>query len=106
STGKPNGVQVGRGALAHFVSSAGQFYRFAQGERMLQFAPLHFDASVEEIFLALCHGGALLLRDEAMLESMPAFVDAVSGLSADVLDLPTAFWHELAYALTPQLAKQ
>ncbi|MEN3031438.1 amino acid adenylation domain-containing protein [Chromobacterium amazonense] len=106
STGKPNGVLVGRGALAHFVSSAGQFYRFAQGERMLQFAPLHFDASVEEIFLALCHGGALLLRDEAMLESMPAFVAAVSGLGADVLDLPTAFWHELAYALTPQLAKQ
>ncbi|WP_199181120.1 non-ribosomal peptide synthetase, partial [Chromobacterium alticapitis] len=104
STGQPNGVLLGRGALAHFVSSAGQFYRFAAGERVLQFAPLHFDASVEEIFLALCHGGALVLRDEAMLESMPAFVAAVEQMEIDVLDLPTAFWHELAYALTPELA--
>ncbi|QEL54545.1 non-ribosomal peptide synthetase [Chromobacterium paludis] len=106
STGQPNGVEVGRGALAHFVASAGQFYRFAQGERMLQFAPLHFDASVEEIFLALCHGGTLVLRDDAMLESMGGFCRAVARLKIDVLDLPTAFWHELAFALTPQLAEQ
>ncbi|WP_152526852.1 AMP-binding protein, partial [Pseudogulbenkiania ferrooxidans] len=80
-------------------SSAGQFYRVRAGERILQFAPLHFDASIEEIFLALCHGGTLALRDDAMLESMPAFADAVARLKIDVLDLPTAFWHELAYAL-------
>ncbi|WP_434657998.1 amino acid adenylation domain-containing protein [Chromobacterium violaceum] len=104
STGKPNGVLVGHRALAHFVSSAGQFYRVRTGERILQFAPLHFDASIEEIFLALCHGGTLALRDDAMLESMPAFADAVARLRIDVLDLPTAFWHELAYALTPELA--
>ncbi|MCD4486052.1 amino acid adenylation domain-containing protein [Chromobacterium vaccinii] len=104
STGKPNGVLVGHRALAHFVSSAGQFYRVQAGERVLQFAPLHFDASIEEIFLALCHGGTLALRDDAMLESMPAFADAVARLKIDVLDLPTAFWHELAYALTPELA--
>ncbi|VEB41644.1 Linear gramicidin synthase subunit D [Chromobacterium violaceum] len=70
---------VGHRALAHFVSSAGQFYRVRTGERILQFAPLHFDASIEEIFLALCHGGTLALRDDAMLESMPAFADAVRG---------------------------
>ncbi|MEO9455651.1 amino acid adenylation domain-containing protein [Chromobacterium phragmitis] len=104
STGKPNGVLVGHRALAHFIASAGQFYRIQAGERILQFAPLHFDASIEEIFLALCHGGTLALRDDAMLESMPAFADAVARLKIDVLDLPTAFWHELAYALTPELA--
>lgn len=106
STGKPNGVLVSHGALAQFVSSAGQLYRIGADERILQFAPLHFDASIEEIFLALCHGGTLVLRTDAMLESMPAFAAAVARQRISVLDLPTAFWHELAFALQPELAAQ
>jgi nonribosomal peptide synthetase MxcG len=102
STGQPNGVVVSRGALAHFVQAALVRYGFGQRERILQFAPLHFDASVEEIFLALCAGATLVLRDENMLQSMPAFLRACAASQLSVLDLPTAFWHELSFALDTQ----
>jgi amino acid adenylation domain-containing protein len=104
STGKPNGVLVGHGALTHFVASAGQLYGIRAADRILQFAPLHFDASIEEIFLALCHGATLVLRDDAVLDSMADFVAFVEQAGISILDLPTAYWHELAHALDAERA--
>jgi amino acid adenylation domain-containing protein len=106
STGKPNGVLVGHGALSHFVASSGQLYQIGASDRILQFAPLHFDASIEEIFLALCHGATLILRDDAVLDSISAFTAFIEQAQVSVLDLPTAYWHELAHALEPSLASQ
>ncbi|MBT0570234.1 amino acid adenylation domain-containing protein [Curvibacter sp. CHRR-16] len=102
STGKPKGVLVGHGALNHFVASAGGLYRIDAADRVLQFAPLHFDASVEEVFLSLCHGATLVLREDKALDSTAAFIDFVQRQRLTVLDLPTAYWHELAFALEPQ----
>ncbi|MBA4108689.1 MAG: non-ribosomal peptide synthetase [Leptothrix sp. (in: Bacteria)] len=99
STGQPNGVMVGRAALAHFVAGATARYQFTSADRMLQFSPLHFDASVEEIFLPLTNGATLVLRTDAMLDSMPALMAACEAQAISVLDLPTAFWHELAYSV-------
>lgn len=106
STGQPNGVVVGHGALAHFVASSGQLYGIRADDRILQFAPLHFDASIEEIFLALTHGATLVLRDDEVLDSVPAFTRFIEASRVSILDLPTAYWHELAHALEPALALQ
>jgi nonribosomal peptide synthetase MxcG len=100
STGKPNGVLIDRAALAHFVAAATQRYGWSEHERVLQFAPLQFDASVEEIFVTLCTGGTLIVRDDAMLESIPRFLEACREHALTVLDLPTAFFHELAFAVS------
>lgn len=99
STGRPNGVWVARDALAHFVSAAAQCYGWSETDRVLQFAPLHFDASIEEIMVCLTRGGTLVLRTDAMLESMDIFLDTCRAWNITVLDLPTAFWHELTYRL-------
>ncbi len=99
TTGRPNGVLISHAALAHFVASASQRYAASPTDRILQFAPLHFDASVEEIFVALCNGATLVLRNDAMLESLPQFVATCADWRISVLDLPTAFWHELAFYL-------
>jgi len=99
STGRPNGVMIDRTALAHFVAAASTRYSIEANDRVLQFAPLHFDASVEEIFLPLCAGATLVLRTDAMIESLPHFLDACAQLRISVLDLPTAFWHELAWCV-------
>jgi nonribosomal peptide synthetase MxcG len=101
STGRPNGVAVGRPALAHFVAGATDTYGITAEDRVLQFAPLHFDASVEEIFLTLCAGATLVVRTEQMLDSIPALLQACAEHGVTVLDLPTAYWHELAYARLP-----
>lgn len=106
STGQPKGVEVGHGALAHFVASAGQLYDVKADDRVLQFAPLHFDASIEEIFLALCHGATLVLRSDEVLDSIPAFTAFVAQARISLLDLPTAYWHELAHALQAEQVAQ
>ncbi|WPB73388.1 myxochelin non-ribosomal peptide synthetase MxcG [Archangium violaceum] len=104
STGQPNGVQISRGALAHFVAGATQRYGVTHEDRVLQFAPLHFDASVEEIFLTLCAGARLVLRTDEMLQSVPRLLGACAAHGITVLDLPTAFWHELAYSVSTDSA--
>ncbi|WP_137940080.1 non-ribosomal peptide synthetase [Chitinivorax sp. B] len=104
STGRPNGVMIGRDALSSYVASATQRFDMCAADRTLQFAPLHFDASIEEIFVTLCNGATLVLRTEAMLESMSQFIAGCTQQRISVLDLPTAFWHELVYSLSDKTA--
>lgn len=99
STGRPNGVVISHAALGHFLSGASQIYGMHSGDRMLQFAPLHFDASVEELYLPLLNGGTVVLRNEDMLSSPARFLNTCQQWGITVLDLPTAYWHELAFAL-------
>ncbi|MFP2924910.1 myxochelin non-ribosomal peptide synthetase MxcG [Pyxidicoccus sp. 3LG] len=105
STGQPNGVQITRGALAHFVAGATHRYGLGAEDTVLQFAPLHFDASVEEIFLTLCAGARLVLRTDEMLQSVPRLLEACAERGVTLLDLPTAFWHELAYSVSTGAAR-
>ncbi|MFD3807766.1 amino acid adenylation domain-containing protein [Streptomyces sp. NPDC058619] len=104
STGTPNGVAVGQDALAHFTAGATVRYGITAEDRVLQFAPLHFDASVEEVFLTLGAGAALVLRDEEMLD-VPGLLAGCAAHGVTVLDLPTAYWHELAHALSAGVAE-
>ncbi|WP_371584002.1 amino acid adenylation domain-containing protein [Streptomyces sp. NBC_01314] len=100
STGRPKGVEIGHHALAHFVAGATHRYGLHHGDRVLQFAAPHFDTSVEEIFLTLCAGATLVVRTDDMTDSIPGFLDACARLRISFLDLPTAYWHELAYAIS------
>ncbi|MFB8349089.1 amino acid adenylation domain-containing protein [Streptomyces niveus] len=104
STGTPNGVLVGHEALAHFVAGATERYGIGADDRVLQFAPLHFDASVEEIFVTLCAGGTLVLRTDDMLD-VRGMLAGCAAHGVTVLDLPTAYWHELAYAVAAGVAE-
>lgn len=97
STGAPKGVMVSRRALAEFVAGAVETYGVAGNDRVLQYAPLHFDASVEEIFVTLCQGATLVIRSDAMLDSVASFLETCERWRISVLDLPTAYWHELVY---------
>ena len=94
SSGQPKGVMIDTLALDNWVTSATDVYNFSQTDRVLQFAPMHFDTSIEEIMLTLCNGGSLIIREESMVNSMSQFNQACEDLRLTVLDLPTAFWHE------------
>ncbi|QJT06054.1 amino acid adenylation domain-containing protein [Streptomyces asoensis] len=100
STGRPKGVEIGHRALAHFVAGASHRYGPRRDDRVLGFAPPHFDTSVEEIFLTLCAGATLVVRTDDMTDSVPAFLDACARLRISFLDLPTAYWHEVAHAVS------
>ncbi len=100
STGTPKGVVVEHRALAAFTAAAAETYAVSAADRVLQFASISFDTSVEEIFPTLTRGAALVLRDEEMLGSAPALLAACREHGVTVLDLPTAFWHPWVSGLT------
>ncbi|HSF38969.1 MAG TPA: non-ribosomal peptide synthase/polyketide synthase [Thermoanaerobaculia bacterium] len=96
STGRPKGVVVPHRAISSFVRGFRDGYGISPGDRVLQFASVSFDTSAEEIWPALTAGATLVLRPENMAASIPHFVREVERLGITVLDLPTAFWHEMA----------
>ncbi|HEX7243819.1 MAG TPA: AMP-binding protein, partial [Longimicrobiaceae bacterium] len=68
STGRPKGVLVEHRGVGNTFLELGRVYGAGVGERNLAYAPLHFDASVADLFTALCNGAELVLaRREAML---------------------------------------
>lgn len=110
STGTPKGVVIEHRSLVNYVQAAGAAYALEPSDRVLQFAPLSFDASAEEIFTCLACGATLILRTSSMIDSIPFFLEKCREWGLTVLGLPTAFWHELtrkiaadALALPPSL---
>ncbi|GAA2083757.1 hypothetical protein GCM10009801_44410 [Streptomyces albiaxialis] len=61
STGTPKGVVVPHRAVVALVRAQRELYAHGPGERVLQLAPVRFDASVFDLSLALCNGGTLVL---------------------------------------------
>jgi amino acid adenylation domain-containing protein len=95
STGRPKGVLVPHASLAHYVDSAAEAFGIGPSDRVLQFASISFDTSGEEIYPCLTRGATLALRDDEMVASLERFVREVGALGVTMLDLPTAYWHEL-----------
>lgn len=64
STGSPKGVQMGHGSLLNLIKwQIEDFYKNNKGKnsRTLQYSPVGFDVSFQEIFTTLCSGGTLIL---------------------------------------------
>jgi amino acid adenylation domain-containing protein len=102
SSGTPKGVVVPHRAVVNFVHAANVAYGWNAEDRVLQFASIGFDTSVEEIFLTLSAGGTLMLRTEDMVDTTRRFLELCREWGISVLDLPTAFWHEM----TTQMAAE
>jgi amino acid adenylation domain-containing protein/thioester reductase-like protein len=99
STGTPKGVLVEHAALRNYVEAACKAYAMSHQDRVLQFASLSFDASLEEIFPTLVSGGTVVLRGNGAPDAVPDFISACDEGKITVLSLPTAYWHEWAAQL-------
>jgi amino acid adenylation domain-containing protein len=102
TTGEPKGVLVERRSLANYISAAGGAYGIRPSDRVLQFSSPAFDASAEEIYVALTTGASLVLRSDSMLASVAAFFSACNRWRVTVLGLPTAYWHELTLGIASE----
>ena len=99
STGKPKGVLVPhRGVANHCLASVEQ-YGIQPDDRVLQFFSINFDGSVEELFPAWACGATVILRSADMLASTASFLSWIREHGITVIDLPTAYWHELVNGL-------
>jgi amino acid adenylation domain-containing protein len=95
STGQPKGVIISHQALSSFTKSAISEYKITSSDRVLQFASINFDAAIEEIYCSLCTGATLVLRTDVMIADSRKFLQTCGDWQITVLDLPTAYWHQL-----------
>lgn len=95
TTGKPKGVVIQHRSLNVFINGSASRYSLSSTDRVLQFASLAFDASVEEIFPTLACGATLVMRTNDSITGINRFLDFCQEKAISVLDLPTAFWHQL-----------
>ncbi|MEH1866381.1 MAG: amino acid adenylation domain-containing protein [Nostoc sp.] len=95
STGKPKGVMISHEAIANHCCIIQQAYKLEKSDRVLQFASINFDASLEQIFPTLIVGATLVLRG-ADVWTLTNFQKIISDLGLTVVNLPTAYWQQLA----------
>jgi len=95
STGLPKGVMVEHRAVSNRMTALGIQYQVCAQDRLLQFASINFDQSVEEIFCAVLSGATLVLRTDAWLAGAKEFWALCARNAVSILDLPTRFWHQI-----------
>ncbi|MBK8549766.1 MAG: amino acid adenylation domain-containing protein [Ignavibacteria bacterium] len=66
STGKPKGVMIEHYSVVNLINAQSSYFNIISDERILQFSNYCFDASVEQIFLALLNGASLVLFKEGL----------------------------------------
>ena len=98
STGEPKGVCMGQDAMINLISCQKQNSNAAKGTRTLQFAPLSFDVSFQEIMATFSTGGTLMLIDETLRLDMAALLNLIEEQSINRLFLPFVALQALAEA--------
>lgn len=100
STGQPKGVMISRRSLSNLAQAMVEAYDITEQDRVLQFAALNFDMSVEELFPYLFAGAGIVIRQEQDIE-LERFYSLVMSQRVTVLNLPPQFYTVLEL-LAPQ----
>ncbi|MEU9076961.1 amino acid adenylation domain-containing protein [Kitasatospora sp. NPDC048538] len=100
STGTPKGVAMPHRTLAGLVAwQNGAAPSAVPGGVTLQFAPLSFDISFQEIFSTLCSGGTLCLAGDGERRDMPALLRLLDRERVEQAFLPPVALQQLAEAV-------
>jgi len=102
STGTPKGVLLTHGGLVNHGAAAVKLFGHMPADRVLQFSSISFDIAIEEMFPTWMAGAAVVFRPEDLSLQVAEFLRWVRQHGITVLDLPTAYWHEMVHEL-PEL---
>ena len=100
STGKPRGVLLTHAGMVNHHVAVQKLFDLQSSDRVLQFSSISFDLALEEIFPTWIAGATLILRTESTPLGARDFIDWIGEQRVSVLDLPTAYWHELVHQLS------
>jgi nonribosomal peptide synthetase protein VioO len=92
-------VAVPHRALDAVVPALVDLFGVGPDDRVLQFASLSWDTSLEELLPTLTAGAAVVFDKDAHSGLLPRFLRVVERHQVTVLDLPSAVWHELVLHL-------
>ncbi|MFD9957909.1 amino acid adenylation domain-containing protein [Amycolatopsis sp. NPDC058986] len=90
STGRPKGVLMANAPLANLAAWQLGALRMSAGTRFLQYAPLGFDVSFQEIMPTLLAGGTLVSRRPVDRQDLPALARRVAVTGVTHVYLPAA----------------
>src|ERR1700683_3374401 len=93
STGQPKGVPVSHRSIADHCHEVQRLYELDPNDRVLQFASMSFDLSLEQILPTLIAGARVVLTREIWRAA--EFHEKASEFGLTVLNLPTGYWQEL-----------
>jgi len=88
STGKPKGTMLGHSGLINLSRAQRQAFKITSDSRILQFAPLSFDASVWETVMALLNGATLVLADQETLTTGQGITETLKNQHVSTVTLP------------------
>ncbi len=90
STGQPKGVHMGQRALLNLTGWQVAALDMGAQTRFLQYAPLGFDVSFQEILPTLVAGGTVVSREPADRRDFPALAERIAAAAVTHLYLPVA----------------
>ncbi|WP_311771479.1 non-ribosomal peptide synthetase/type I polyketide synthase [Actinophytocola algeriensis] len=96
STGEPKGVALPHRALANLIEWQNRRASGAVGATTLQFAPLSFDVSFQEIFSTLAGGGTLRMIADEVRQDMGAVLGVINRAGVRRVFLPYVALQALA----------
>ncbi|WP_374964213.1 amino acid adenylation domain-containing protein [Lysinibacillus sp. RS5] len=91
STGDPKGVEVLHGSVCNLVQAQKEIFSLDKEERILQFASISFDASVWEIYMALCNGLTLCLMPSELRDMEQDFTTFLNSNRVTLGTFPPSF---------------
>lgn len=101
STGRPKGVAMPHRALANLLEWHRRTLPLTAGDRVLQFSPLSFDVSFQEIFSTWAEGGTLVLVEDALRRDPRALWRHLCAERITRLFLPFVALQQLTEAAPP-----
>ena len=96
STGKPKGVAMNHLPLCNLILWQLENTTVAQDAKTLQFAPISFDVSFQEIFSTWCSGGTLVLITEELRRDALALLGFLEEKAVARLFVPFVALQQLA----------
>lgn len=103
STGLPKGVLIEQHSITNLALGQIEAFRIQPGSRVLQFAPLSFDASVSEIFTVLLCGATLVLPGPDAVLFGPPLQELLEHGAITTVTLPPSVLATLPDAPLPHL---
>jgi amino acid adenylation domain-containing protein len=105
STGSPKGVMIENQSLACYIAAQTRYFQITEQEKILQFSNYCFDASIEQIFLALLNGACLVLMEEGLLMDIQAFSEYLKHKEVTHLHATPGFLENLQADHFPHLKR-
>lgn len=95
STGNPKGVCIENRSLIKIIKNT-NYYSANESDKLLQSGSLSFDASVQQIWIALLNGITIHVESKDLILDFPALEEYVCNNKITMLILPTTLFNKLA----------